>query len=143
MRLARAVRRKYGIPDSSKEPFNVAYAKAEKRKKEERLRQSQTQTTSRIFDRQEMVPQLSAHQRAPKLSTPQQRATPASCMSLVYVYIFLANDALQRFMVDDRLKEAPSRALGMLRYTCQLLKPPLAHLVCCVILVNYSHLMHC
>lgn len=88
MFIARAVRRKYGIPDSSKEPFNVAYAKAEKTKKEQRQRQA----SPRIFDRREPVQQSSSFQRAPKLSTPQQRASAARKLliaDILQFYVFL------------------------------------------------------
>ena len=79
--LNRAVRRKYGIPDDSKEPFNVAYAKAEKKKREERLRQTQNQAASRLLDKQESAPQSPNYQRTPAQTTPQHRIAPASRMS--------------------------------------------------------------
>ncbi|KAI5124876.1 hypothetical protein M0805_007306 [Coniferiporia weirii] len=66
------VRRKYGIPDSSKEPFNVAYAKAMQRRKEEQ-RKDQERVAFRVPGRPATEERVAPEKQDHTGSLPHQR----------------------------------------------------------------------
>ena len=88
--LHRSVRRKYGIPDDDNDPFNVAYAKAQARRKELAQKRAQQQSVPEVKTAAAAQEGLSTKQDQAGPSILRRRMVPSAREYYALLVIYLA-----------------------------------------------------